>query len=1116
MFNSKTFVAFFVSILCVLLTILAGCGMNNGNPIAPTSEKLYSPLGNAKAVFCVNLPDSPLPQHGNQRVSIKVGAGTPPIVTFKLILVNIGNTASPTTSYQQIATATASGTAEAVFEGLPAQTALGDIHIDGGSIASYTDFHGAVDLEMGKENILWVSPKSSQKSQDVVAKTIETIVGNSQYFASATIGLAAKILSSISSPSLDLNRPTIYSDALGLFLGITPDTTPPTVNSFLPYNGQSGVDVGTKITVVFSEAIDPTSLSGNLKLMTGSTTWSGSFMLSADKTIATYTPTTPLSYSTTYNFSVLTGLKDLAGNPLASTQISSFTTSPANTTNSISSFVFASLNPPVSGIIDEASRTIVLKVASGTTQNNLTPTIVHNGASVSPNSGVPTKFSPGIPVNYTVTAQNNATRTYSVTVWEQADLSPKNAWLDIASNTINNLSPSMEYSLNNGSSWQSCTSSVVQTTLSVGNNVCVRNKNDDSSKVSLGIVNSLSGPDLIAGNQIFIGTGEWNDQNSASPGESMRIKFDFQNIGNQAGYSPSTTLKFYISTDRNITSTCRLLASASYPYNCPVGICPGNYIDFTVPNDLPPGTYYIGAIVDADNNIPEMNDSNNATLPGNTAVFTIRDTTTVPSGAFKIVNSWGTGGWEKKVDGHYWLTYATMKKQEMAITYFSNNFSQVYKPTVLAVFQATHVKRDDCPITLGLGSSDSPVVSKVFQSQLGGQVMSGGYPFPNNKMAVDISEFASQINDYNFFLRVDNTGGTAGTINSLSIEYYYSYDKPPFKTLTGTNGSFGASAKTDFTVSTKNALNLEELRSIMPLPRRSLGGTFVEESPNENELQSDMKSVGVSDSAKANLVVSREYYGTGLRHPTAEEWRKMKKLRGFSSGMLGAGLATTSVDLSITQFFPPVGNQGKKGTCSPWSAVYYIHTYNEAREHNWNLSGTTWNTATKAPSQNLDKIFSPDFVYPQINMGSDSGSSLSDAGAVVARLGAASWQKVPYNQNNTTPSDYTTWPSEAAWREAAQYRGKEVDSGYWDQYGTGYFIVKTDAEINLLKSLLAAGYCVSTEIYAGVGNGDNGILNNLDNNDVIDQPSLAKQTTNHAQTIVGFKEGTSWNISNPD
>ena len=110
-----------------------------------------------------------------------------------------------------------------------------------------------------------------------------------------------------------------------------PDTTSPTVSSIYPTDNQSGVSISDNISVTFSETMDTTSVTTN----TSNTSCSGTIQFSSDsfntcvkmssspsvsnlyKTF-TVSPSSSLSYSTTYKIRVTTGVKDSSGNSLSS------------------------------------------------------------------------------------------------------------------------------------------------------------------------------------------------------------------------------------------------------------------------------------------------------------------------------------------------------------------------------------------------------------------------------------------------------------------------------------------------------------------------------------------------------------------------------------------------------------------------------------------------------------------------------------------------------------------------------------------------------------------------------------------------------------------------------
>ncbi|HEU5311409.1 MAG TPA: Ig-like domain-containing protein, partial [Candidatus Eisenbacteria bacterium] len=107
-----------------------------------------------------------------------------------------------------------------------------------------------------------------------------------------------------------------------------PDTTPPSVTAESPVDGAENVDRDVNLTATFSEQVDPSTVNGTTFLLgDGSAEVSGTVSLSEQT--ATFNPSSPLAYSTTYTARVTTGVEDLAGNNMASDRIWTFTTEPA-------------------------------------------------------------------------------------------------------------------------------------------------------------------------------------------------------------------------------------------------------------------------------------------------------------------------------------------------------------------------------------------------------------------------------------------------------------------------------------------------------------------------------------------------------------------------------------------------------------------------------------------------------------------------------------------------------------------------------------------------------------------------------------------------------------------
>ncbi|MCB1172910.1 MAG: hypothetical protein KDK39_05070 [Leptospiraceae bacterium] len=109
---------------------------------------------------------------------------------------------------------------------------------------------------------------------------------------------------------------------------------------------------------------------------------------------------------------------------------------------------------------------------------------------------------------------------------------------------------------------------------------------------------------------------------------------------------------------------------------------------------------------------------------------------------------------------------------------------------------------------------------------------------------------------------------------------------------------------------------------------------------------------------------------------------------------------------------PPVDSQGQQSSCVAWSSTYAAKSYLEQVERGWGYD---------APVRGGrgSKLFSPAYVYNQINGGKDNGSYISDALDLLVQQGAATWQTMPY-----TARDYRAQPNTTARREAASYKNR--------------------------------------------------------------------------------------------
>ena len=235
-----------------------------------------------------------------------------------------------------------------------------------------------------------------------------------------------------------------------------------------------------------------------------------------------------------------------------------------------------------------------------------------------------------------------------------------------------------------------------------------------------------------------------------------------------------------------------------------------------------------------------------------------------------------------------------------------------------------------------------------------------------------------------------------------------------------------------------------------------------------------------------NVVI--DGFGTGLRPPSAQALEELRSQPVLIDGMqmlraLGKRSMPDHVDNSATPWFPPIGNQQGEGACVSWATGYYVKTFQEAREHGWDLSAATWSGTVDASHQPY--IFSPDFIYHQVNGGVDEGSYYSDNIDLLHRIGCCTWDRMPYDE-----SDSETWPSEAAWRQAPLYRSATGFGALW---------MKSPGALDALKQLLADGNLAVVSVNAN-------LYRDLTDNDLWTTDNYDPDETNHANTIVGYDD----------
>lgn len=198
------------------------------------------------------------------------------------------------------------------------------------------------------------------------------------------------------------------------------------------------------------------------------------------------------------------------------------------------------------------------------------------------------------------------------------------------------------------------------------------------------------------------------------------------------------------------------------------------------------------------------------------------------------------------------------------------------------------------------------------------------------------------------------------------------------------------------------------------------------------------------------------------------------KLRGIplaSTPFSGSELPS-AVDLSSQ--LPPPGSQGNQQSCVGWAVAYALKSYQEQGEERWPL-------ADRAGAPDPSHVFSPSFIYNQLNQGRDGGCSLPDALNLLHERGAATLADMPYDA-----SDYRRQPDARASAAAKRYR---ID--YWRQVNV--------SDLLEVKAQLNAGYpvVIGAEVDEGFVQAGAGM---------VWKASTGRSTGGHAMVLVGYDD----------
>ncbi len=239
-----------------------------------------------------------------------------------------------------------------------------------------------------------------------VAGTV-TLVGETAVFTPTTnLSLSTTYTSTITTGATDLAGNALASSYVWTWTtGAAVDSTAPTVIATSAYgstgakSGGTGFPINRNSTANFSESMDPLTISTATYLVTGPAGVPVTGAVTYVGTTATFDPVMNLAPLTTYTSTVTTGVKDLAGNAMASSYVWSWTT--GSTTDSVAPTIVSTvpadlatnvpLTQEVTAMFSKEMNAATINNATFTLKQGLTPVpgivkYVGTTATFSPNS----------------------------------------------------------------------------------------------------------------------------------------------------------------------------------------------------------------------------------------------------------------------------------------------------------------------------------------------------------------------------------------------------------------------------------------------------------------------------------------------------------------------------------------------------------------------------------------------------------------------------------------------------------------------------------------------------------------------------------------------------------
>jgi hypothetical protein len=312
------------------IPVAAATGVAMNGSLAVTFSKAIDPSTITGATFTLKLGTTPVPGTVSYTGVTATFSPTQALTASSSYTATItsakdlaGNALASSYSWSFSTGATADTTAPVASSTVPANGAA-SVATNGALTATFSEAMDAATISTATFTV-------TGPGAVAVTGTV-TYVGQTATFHPATV-LATDTLftATITTGTKDLAGNALAASYTWSFTtAVAPDTTPPTVASTIPASDAVSVATNAAFTATFSEAMDPATISTATLTVAGPSAAAVTGTVTYVGQTATFHPASVLAAGTLFTATITTGVTDLAGNALAASYTSSFTTGNAH------------------------------------------------------------------------------------------------------------------------------------------------------------------------------------------------------------------------------------------------------------------------------------------------------------------------------------------------------------------------------------------------------------------------------------------------------------------------------------------------------------------------------------------------------------------------------------------------------------------------------------------------------------------------------------------------------------------------------------------------------------------------------------------------------------------